>query len=201
MKLRGHISFSLSQSRGGRRRSSLLDLEKLRRMQQERTTSSSSAGCGGIRAALADDLHATLADPGQVESAILNLAINARDAMPDGGELTFETEVVKLDHEFCRYHPEGISAGNYIVISIADKGCGMDAETQKHIFEPFYTSRASGTGLGLAVVKLVAKAHQGDVWLESEEGQGCRFGIRLPVIGKKLAQNSQLAMQVMKETQ
>lgn len=121
-----------------------------------------------------------------LQSAVQNLIDNAVQAMEGVGRLTIEVQ--------------SAAAGSVDII-LTDTGPGISKALQERIFEPFYTSRASGTGLGLAVVKLVAKAHHGDVWLESEEGHGCRFGIRLPVTGKELAQNSQLAMQVMKETQ
>ncbi len=119
-------------------------------------------------------------------SAVQNLIDNAVEAMSGAGILRLEVQP---------------AAANSVDIILTDNGPGISSELQERIFEPFYTSRAAGTGLGLAVVKMVAQAHHGDVWLQSEDGEGCRFGIRLPVTGKSLAQNSQKAMQRVKSTQ
>ena len=125
-----------------------------------------------------------LGDPSQLQNAILNLAINARDSMPDGGEIIFTTGVIDLDEEYCRHHTHEIAPGRYLKISVTDSGIGIDEETQKHIFEPFFTTKdlGEGTGMGLASVYGTVKNHQGTVHVDSEVGRGTTIGVYLPVL-------------------
>ncbi len=124
-----------------------------------------------------------IGDATQLQSVFLNLAINARDAMPKGGEIAFNTEVISLDEHFCRNHPHKIAPGRYIQVSISDTGVGMDAETQKRIFEPFFTTKKNGhgTGMGLAAVYGAIKNHKGAVNVYSEVNRGTTFKVFLPL--------------------
>jgi PAS domain S-box-containing protein len=142
-----------------------------------------------IEVQLAADLKTINADPTQMEQLLMNLAINAGDAMPAGGTLKLVTEDVVLDEKFCRIHP-GAEPGEHVLLTISDTGRGMDADTLDHIFEPFFTTKglAEGTGLGLAMAYGIVKNHGGHIECTSEPGAGTTFKIWFPATDRVLEQ-------------
>jgi signal transduction histidine kinase/ActR/RegA family two-component response regulator/HAMP domain-containing protein len=138
-----------------------------------------------IKVELDDSLPYVLSDPAQLEQVIMNLSVNARDAMPGGGEIFIQSETASIDEQFCEAHPEA-KTGEYIKLTVADQGEGIDQEILPRIFEPFFTTKefGKGTGLGLAMVYGIIKSHKGFCIVSSTPEQGSAFSVYLPVAGE-----------------
>lgn len=134
-----------------------------------------------IKVKLSPGIGAIQGDPGQIEQVILNLAVNAQDAMPEGGILVIETADIFLDEAYARSH-QGVAVGSYVLLTLSDSGAGMDKETLARIFEPFFTTKGAGkgTGLGLSTVYGIVQQHKGHIWAYSEVGEGSTFRVYFP---------------------
>ena len=143
------------------------------------------------------NLQPVKAEPAQMEQVMMNICLNARDAMPDGGRLRIKTEMILLDDSFCQFYP-GVTAGTYVVLSISDTGSGMSPEVRERIFEPFFTTkeRGKGSGMGLATVYGIVRQHGGFLHVYSEPGQGTLFHVYLPALENSIAETTREAASV-----
>ena len=180
----------LAFSRKQNHRPQVLDLNALVRNMSE-LLSRSLGGDIELVTHLNPSLRPVFSDSNQIQQVLMNLAINARDAMSRRGTLTIETDEVELDEAFALQH-KSISPGPYVMLAVTDTGCGMDEETKLHIFEPFFTTKGDrGTGLGLAIVHGIIKQSGGSIWVDSEPGRGTTFKIyfpRIPESGNRTAE-------------
>ncbi len=142
-----------------------------------------------LRMELRPGLHSIYADPSAIDQVLMNLIVNAREAMPTGGRLTLQAANVKLDEKFCRQHPF-VTPGKYVKISVIDTGKGMDEATRSRIFEPFFTTREKGSGLGLSVVYGIVKQHQGHIYVSSQPHKGTRFDLYFPAYQDAVVQQA-----------
>src|SRR2546422_518907 len=160
------------------------DITERRKLEEQLRQAQKMEAVGQLAGGVAHDFNNLLTvkvDPASIEQVLVNLAVNARDAMPDGGRLTIETSPVELDSSYVGTHPS-VVPGRYVMLTVSDTGQGMDAATRARIFEPFFTTKdqGKGSGLGLATVYGIIQQSGGSIWVYSEPGQGTSFKVYLP---------------------